>query len=207
MRKAAAGAESLKGARLAEAGRSERGQPDMAALPGEVAAPRIKPFIQNQAGAESGAESQKRHGFHSLPGTEFPLGDRSGIGVVLKPDRAAEAVFEHADDRHLIPAGQIRRRLNHSGAAVQRTAAGDAEAVEPIIGQLVPGQHPVGEAGHLLDAPLRLTELRSGENAALQKLQFAVRPRGAEDHRTLGAADIESDQKFFIHQTPSRNGS
>ena len=83
---AAAGAEPFEGARFAETDRTERGEADVAALPGEVTAAGVEPPVEDQPGAETGAEGEEDERLNRFPRPVLPFGDRSGVGVVLEPE-------------------------------------------------------------------------------------------------------------------------
>ena len=87
----------------------------------------VQTSSEDQTGAESRAECKKDNIFCAYPGAVTPFRKRTGIRVVTEVCRTAETLSQHIRNRNVVPAGQIRRRLNDTALTVERTSAAYAD--------------------------------------------------------------------------------
>ena len=171
----------------------------MPALAGRVADAAVKPPVEDQPGAQPGAEGQENHVPNAATGAEFPLGHSPGIRIVLKPDRNAEPAAENINRRDLIPARQIRRGLDYAAAAVERAAAGDAAAAQPFVRDAVPGAELEPELRHPFETLPRRPGLGGGKFDFVENFDAAAGNRRAENAGALGSADVKAEEEIFFH--------
>lgn len=134
-------AEPFERTALAVSHRTELRQADMPQLAGVVVRPGVELAVENQPGAESGAERQKHHVLSPDAGAELPLGQRARVRVVMDSRPDPETFFEHPDDRNIVPPGQVRRRHDHASLAVERPAATDPNRARVRRVEAVPAHH------------------------------------------------------------------
>jgi hypothetical protein len=76
--------------------------------------------VQDQPPADARAHGQEEQVALALPGSELPLGEGRAVGVVLEHEAAAELALQAVDQRHVVPARQIRRAHDHTARHVDR---------------------------------------------------------------------------------------
>ena len=88
-----------------------------------VVGPGVKFPVDDQTGAQTRAECQEHHVLRPFAGSESPFSQSAGICIIVKRGRYAEPFRQDADNRNIVPAGQIGRGHDNTGSTVKRTAA------------------------------------------------------------------------------------
>jgi len=185
---AAAGAEPLERPRLSVADRPVRFTAHVPDLARHVVRARIQLPVEYQPRAEPRPERQKHHIPRASARAEPPLRQRARVRVVLQKRRHAETAGNGADDRHLVPAGQIRRRQDQAARRVERSAAADSDRLRALFGErLKQRAEHLSPAGALPRAYL-----------APEQHVSRIVPR---NQRALRAADVDSPD-ISPHEIP-----
>jgi hypothetical protein len=160
--------------------------PELAAVPGRAA---VQPAVEDDAAADAGGHREVDEAAQPAPGAVPVLGDGRGGGVVLEGERDAELGGGEGADRDVVPAGQVRGRLQQTRGRVERAPARDADCA------------------HRAQPGLRDRLVAHREQPADDGLRALVAARGADaepvhapvwgDHGDgeLGAADVEREDR------------
>src|SRR5690349_18590392 len=82
--------------------------------------------LADHAPTNTGADGQIYHVLAPATRPKQVLAQTSRVSIVLDKDRHAEALLEARPQRHLVPPWQIRRRVYHPRAAIQRPRSRNA---------------------------------------------------------------------------------
>ena len=170
----------------------------MAHLAGHVPRAPQQPTVGNDARAHAGAHGEEHHILAAPARTVLPLHQRAGVGVVLQKGRNVECVLQNLHDGHLVPARQVRRRLHHAGAGVQRPSAAHADGLHRRVrfaDQLLRRRkQPVPRVFK--------AQLRVGLKADLA-YDFNLFTGIRQQHRTFRAANVQSKHAHPVNASHS----
>ena len=83
----------------------------------------IEPAVQYQSAAEPRAKGHKDHVLISPSRTEFPLGERARIGIVLELSHDTKMPFRKGGYFDAVPLGKIWRAHYYAARGVEGTSA------------------------------------------------------------------------------------
>ena len=181
-------AEALPAARFAEGewpGVGDANVPDFA---GQVARASVKLAVDDQSAAETRAHSEEYHVARAAGRPEIPFGQGSGVPVVLNVHGQPKFFLEQVFERNVVPARQIRRRVNDSGLNLERTANRD--------------RHDFGRPAQSLRLAANLVGVRTQLGERREEPTLRARRKGlprvygpvhvAKNHSRLCSADVEA---------------
>src|SRR5439155_14521951 len=164
----------------------------------------VEPAVEDEPAPDAGGDREVHEiaDLPAAPGAVPELGQCSRRRVVLDDRRAVEGLLDYRYQRDVVPAREVRRRLDHAFEGVERTAARDANRSDALP----------GDRGHVDRAA---AELDLAGNDGRRTIRDPGRNRQpAEDApvspndsgRQLGATDVERQHGAGIGLRASQLG-
>jgi hypothetical protein len=163
----------------------------VADLAGVRVTPAVEAPVEDQPGADPRAHGQVDDVREAAARAEAPLCQGGGVGVVLDRNRAAQLPLHERDDRHRLPAREVRRIDQLAALHVDRTRRRDSHRRHRIARHPRLYQQPPDVVDHARDVVLGTSAGSGGPSEAPQDRPVLV----AEGQRELGAADVDPQQQ------------
>ena len=125
------------------------------------------------------------------------LSDGPGIGVILDQTLNLEFALEDGLDGHVIPGGQVGRRLDDSLHAIQRAPATYSQPPDGGRVSALLRQHFADSRLDQFQSPFRPLRGTGGELLARDDFRWS----GGKQDGGFGSADIDSDQQLVLRRS------
>ena len=172
------------------------GEAKVAHFSRQVVRAAVEAPVGDDAGAQACAHGKEHHVLATLAGAKAMLGHGPGVGVILDQTLNLEFALEDSLDGHIIPGGQIGRRLDDSLQAIQRAPATDSQPRDGGRVSAMLAQHFADARLDQFQRPLRPLGGAGGE--LLPRDDFG-RSGGKQDSG-FRSADIDSNQQLVLRR-------
>ena len=148
----------------------------------------------DETAADAGADRHVEDRIAAAAGAEVGLGEAGDIGVVAEHGRQVDEIADPVGEREVVPAVDLMRLDDGSPLVVDGPAEADADAMQPVPGDVGERQQ-FGKGG--FDLPANAVGAVGGnDGASPESRERAVARSDAE--LELGAADFDAEEHAVI---------